>query len=89
MKIKNDNPMFAGDLEFRVFALDISNICACEPNRNDLEGALINSVDQNMPYQSHNGISYELLLKLGLDLCVPIETQDIAGKPVCVIVAGA
>ena len=25
---------------------------------------------------------YELLLKLGLDLCVPIETQNIAGKSV-------
>jgi adenine-specific DNA-methyltransferase len=27
-------------------------------------------------------VLYELLLKLGLDLCVPIETRSIAGKAV-------
>ena len=33
-------------------------------------------------------ILYELLLKLGLDLCVPIETRVIAGKVVRLICAG-
>ena len=33
-------------------------------------------------------ILYELLLKLGLDLCVPIETQTIAGKSIRSIGAG-
>ena len=32
---------------------------------------------------------YELLLKLGLDLCVPIETKTIAGKTVHSIGGGA
>lgn len=32
---------------------------------------------------------YELLLKLGLDLCVPIETRQIAGKSVHAIGGGA
>jgi adenine-specific DNA-methyltransferase len=34
-------------------------------------------------------ILFELLLKLGLDLCVPIETRDIAGKEVHSIGGGA
>ncbi|MGB4781754.1 MAG: site-specific DNA-methyltransferase, partial [Candidatus Methylomirabilis sp.] len=39
-KIKDENPMFAGDLGFRVFKLDSSNIRAWEPNRDDLDGTL-------------------------------------------------
>ena len=31
---------------------------------------------------------YELLLKLGLDLCVPIEQKEIAGKTIHAIAAG-
>jgi adenine-specific DNA-methyltransferase len=34
-------------------------------------------------------VLYELLLKLGLDLCVPIETKAIAGKAVYSIGGGA
>jgi adenine-specific DNA-methyltransferase len=34
-------------------------------------------------------VLYELLLKLGLDLCVPIETKEIAGKTVHSIGGGA
>lgn len=32
--------------------------------------------------RTENDILYELLLKLGLDLCVPIENKKIAGKTV-------
>jgi adenine-specific DNA-methyltransferase len=32
--------------------------------------------------RSDDDVLYELLLKLGLDLCVPIETRPIAGKTV-------
>ena len=87
-KIKNDNPMFAGDLGFRVFKLDTSNIRAWEPDPDDLEGTLLDSIDHVKPDRSEDDILYELLLKLGLDLCVPIETRAIAGKPVSSIGAG-
>ena len=88
-KIKDENPIFAGDLGFRVFKLDSSNIRAWEPNRDDLQGSLIDNIDHVKPDRSEEDILYELLLKLGLDLCVPVETQSIAGKSVRSIGGGA
>ena len=38
-RIKDKNPMFTGDLGFRVFKLDTSNIRSWEPDRDDLDGA--------------------------------------------------
>ena len=81
-KIKDENPMFAGDLGFRVFKLDTSNIRAWEPGRGDLDKTLLDSIDHIKPDRSEPDILYELLLKLGLDLCTPIETRSIAGKSV-------
>ena len=87
-KIKDDNPMFAGDLGFRVFKLDTSNIRAWKPDTDDLEGTLLDSIDHIKPDRSQEEILYELLLKLGLDLCVPIETRNIEGKSIRSIGAG-
>ncbi len=87
-EMRRENPDYAGDLGFRVFKLDTSNIRAWEPDRDDLEGTLLNSVDHIKPDRSQDDILYELLLKLGLDLCAPIETRTIAGKSVRSIGAG-
>ena len=87
-KIKDENPMFTGDLGFRVFKLDTSNIRAWEPDRDDLERTLLTHIDHLKADRSEDDILYELLLKLGLDLCVPIETRAIAGKLVRSIGAG-
>ena len=87
-EIRRENPDYAGDLGFRVFKLDTSNIRAWEPNRDNLEGTLLDSVDHIKSDRSEDDILYELLLKLGLDLCVPIETRTIAGKSVRSIGAG-
>ena len=87
-KIRDENPMFAADLGFRVFKLDTSNFCAWEPDRKDLEGTLLDGIDHIKPDRSEQDILYELLLKLGLDLCTPIETRTVAGKQVRSIGAG-
>ena len=79
---------FTCDLGFRVFKLDTSNIRAWEPDSNDLEGTLLANIDHIKPDRSQDDILYELLLKLGLDLCVPIETRVIVGKAVYSIGAG-
>jgi adenine-specific DNA-methyltransferase len=81
-KIKGDNPLFSGDTGFRVFKLDTSNIRAWSPNRSDLEGSLLANIEHIQPDRSDTDVLYELLLKLGLDLCVPIEARPIAGKTV-------
>lgn len=82
MKLREEIPMFAGDLGFRVFKLDSSNIRSWEPDRDDLDKTLLDSVEHLKPGRTEADLLYELLLKLGLDLCVPIETQTIAGKSV-------
>ena len=87
-KIKDENTTFSGDLGFRVFKLDTSNIRAWEPDRDDLEGSLLQNVEHIKSDRSEDDILYELLLKLGLDLCVPIETRTIASKSVHSISAG-
>ena len=87
-KIKKENPEFAGDLGFRVFKLDTSNIRAWEPERDDLDKSLLEHLDHLKHDRSEDDILYELLLKLGLDLCVPIETRTIARKTVRSVGAG-
>lgn len=80
--VRKGNPMHRGDLGFRVFKLDTSNIRAWDPKPDDLNDALLSSVDHIEPGRTDPDILYELLLKLGFDLCVPIEARYIAGKPV-------
>ena len=87
-KIKRENPLFTGDFGFRVFTLDTSNIRAWEPDRDDLERTLLDGVDHIGPDRSQGDVLYELLLKLGLDLCVPIESRTIAAKSVRSVGAG-
>jgi adenine-specific DNA-methyltransferase len=87
-KIKEENPLFAGDLGFRVFKLDSSNIRAWNPNSTDLEADLLTHVDHLVEGRGEADILYELLLKLGLDLCVPIERRTIHGKDVHAVGAG-
>jgi adenine-specific DNA-methyltransferase len=87
-KIKEENPMFAGDLGFRVFKLDSTNIREWDPNRDNLAVSLEASVDHLKTDRTEQDILFELLLKLGLDLCVPIETKKIGEHDVHNIGAG-
>ena len=87
-KIREETPMFPGDIGFRVFKLDNSNIRAWEPVSNNIERALQLSIEHLRVDRTEVDILYELLLKLGLDLCVPIEQKTIAGKNIHSIGAG-
>lgn len=88
-RIRSENPSFDGDLGFRVFKLAQSNIVAWEPEPSDLEGTLLANAEHLVAGRTEQDVLYELLLKLGLDLCVPIETRDICGKAVHSIGGGA
>jgi len=88
-KIRGENPLFAGDLGFKVFKLDTSNIKTWEAGFDTLEEDLLNAVDYIKHDRSSDDVLYELLLKYGLDLTVPIETRTIAGKTVYSIGLGA
>jgi len=77
-----------GNVGFRVFKLASSNIRAWEPNRNDLPATLRDSIEHLKTDRTEQDILFELLLKLGLDLTVPIEQRTITGNTVHSIGAG-
>lgn len=70
------------DHGFRVFKLASSNIRAWEPDAADLEDSLLKNAEHLVQGRKEQDVLYELLLKLGLDLCVPMETKMVAGKTV-------
>ena len=88
-RIKKGNASFNGDLGFRVFKLDSSNVRAWEPDRADMARSLLDYVDHIEPDRSEDDLFYELLLKLGYDLCAPVERREIAGKRVNAVASGA
>jgi len=81
-KIKEENPEYEGDLGFKVFKLDSSNIRAWNPDRSDLEQTLLDHTEHLVEGRSEEDILYELLLKRGVDLTVPIDEKIITGKTV-------
>lgn len=87
-RVQQENPDFKGDLGFRVYKLASSNIRIWEPTPSDLEGTLLAHTEHLVPERSEADVLAELLLKLGLDLCVPIDAKEIAGKAVHSIGAG-
>ena len=82
-------PAAKTDLGFRAFRLDSSNIRAWELDRAKLADSLIEQVDHIKPDRSEDDLFYELLLKLGYDLCAPAERREIAGKRVHAVADGA
>ena len=87
--LRNKNNDDHGDLGFRVFKLDSSNIKAWEPAPDDLEQSLLDHVDNIKADRSEQDILYEVLLKQGIDLCASIEIQEFAGKQVNAVDGGA
>lgn len=87
-KIRTENPRYGGDLGFRAFKLASSNINAWDPDRSNLNQTLLDNIEHLKSDRSDADVLYELLLKLGLDLCVPIEKRAIAVKDVYAIGGG-
>jgi len=79
-KIRDENPLFAGDLGFRVFKLASSNFRVWEPDRDKLAETLEASIEHIKADRTEQDLLSELLLKFGLDLCVPIELKELAGS---------
>ena len=81
-QLRERAPLFAGDLGFRVFNLDSSNIHAWNPDRANLAASLEAHAKNLKVDRTEQDILFELLLKLGLDLTVPILQRSIGGKVV-------
>ncbi len=88
VRIREEHPDWGGDVGFRVFKLDTSNIRAWSPDREEIEASLLDYREHLADDRSEDDILYEMLLKLGLDLCVPIEERDIGGVAVSSVGGG-
>ena len=93
-KIKEENKDKEGienlDIGFKVFKLESSNINKWDSNyEQNLESTLLSSVKNIKNGRSEEDILYEILLKYGIDLNMPIEEHLIKGKKVFDIGFGA
>lgn len=79
-KIKSENPRVVLDGGYKLFRLTNSNIRAWNPDRTDLEETLLSHEEHLIEGRSEEDVLYELLLKRGVDLAVPIESREAAGK---------
>ncbi|MBM5657270.1 site-specific DNA-methyltransferase, partial [Burkholderia pseudomallei] len=84
-RIAAEHPGTRADLGFRVFRLDSTNVSEWDPRGDDIQQSLFAAVEHIKPNRSEEDLLYELMLKLGLDLCAPIDARMIAGKAVYMI----
>jgi adenine-specific DNA-methyltransferase len=90
-KVKEENPLLSGNLDigFKVFKLDSSNIKGWDGLLDNLENSLFESQDNIKSDRSEEDVLFEILLKYGLDLTLPIEEKVIEGKKVFNVGFGA
>lgn len=77
------------DIGFKVFKLDKSNIKPWNPDYDNLEITLEDSVDNFVPGRTEEDILYEIMLKYGIDLTYPVDVKEICGKKLFSVGFGA
>lgn len=82
LKFNTQNSKLNLDIGFKVFKLDSSNIKAWDSDYENLEQNLIDSVENIKSDRSAEDLLYEVLLKYGLDLTLPITELEFDGKRV-------
>lgn len=90
-KIAEENPDKAKDLDlgFKVFKLDSSNIKGWDGNPDDLEASLFDAQENIKADRTEEDVLFEILLKYGLDLTLPIDEKLMDGKKVFSVGFGA
>ena len=88
-KIKADNQDYQGDLGFKVFKLDSSNLKPWDADFDSLAQDLAEAAEVVKAERSAEDVLFEILLKYGLDLTLPIATHILEGKTIYEVGAGA
>lgn len=70
------------DIGFKVFKLNESNFTAWNTNTSDLTQTLSEMKNTIMGSSSSEDAFYEVLLKLGIDISLPVEEIEIKGKKI-------
>ena len=84
-----EEPKKVPDIGFKVFKLDSSNLKKWQPDYDNLEASLFDSVSNYVEGRSELDVVYEIMLKMGMELTWPLETRTIAGRNVYDIGMGA
>ena len=87
-KVREDNPEWKGDVGFRVFKLDTSNIRPWEASAETLSEQIDAYVSPILEGRSEEDLLTELMLKRGIDLSVNIETRQFDGLTVSCVDGG-
>ena len=88
-RIREENPDYHGDLGFKVFKLDSTNIKPWEMDFDMTEQDLLDQVENIKTGRREEDVLYEIMLKYGLDLTLPVTEHGIAGQKVFDIGMGA
>ncbi|MHA7635281.1 MULTISPECIES: site-specific DNA-methyltransferase [Morganellaceae] len=88
-KIKQENPDYQGDLGFKALKLDSTNIKPWELDFDLTEQDLEDQISNIKHDREEEDVLYEVLLKYGLDLTLPITEHSVAGHKVFDIGMGA
>lgn len=88
-RAKDRDGLLSTDIGFRVFRLDRSNIVQWSATRESLSDSLIANMQHLLADRSKLDLLYEIVLKLGIDLCVPIESRTSGKNTIYSVGAGA
>jgi len=83
-KIQEENPLFTGDVGFRVLKIDTSNMADIYYVPDAVQQSdLLKSVDNIKPDRNNpEDLLFQVLLDWGVDLTLPIAREKLAGKQV-------
>lgn len=70
------------DIGFKVFKLDDTNLKQWDEKTKDLSKTLLDITDPLKTGRTQEDLMYEVLLKYGVDISLPIEEKNILGKKV-------
>ena len=88
-KVKRESGKTELDIGFKVLKLDSSNIKSWDSDFENLETNLLDAVENIKSDRNEEDLLYEILLKYGLDLTLPIEEKEVNGKKLYNIGFGA
>lgn len=88
-KIQSENSTYQGDLGFKVFKLDSSNLKPWDADFDSLAQDLAEATEVVKAERKSEDVLFEILLKYGLDLTLPIATHTLEGKTVYEVGVGA
>lgn len=84
-----EEPKQVPDIGFKDFKLATSNLRKWQPDYDNLEQSLFDSISNFVDGRTEQDVVYEIMLKMGLDLTYPLKQHTFDGKNVYSIALGA